>query len=65
MQKCGKSKSKIFSVAIFSFLMQWRSEGTLRPRAWNILAPPPTQTTESEVKNKCKSAEETKVEHLL
>jgi len=44
---------------------QWRSEGTLRPGARNMLASPPTKITESEVKNKCKSAEETKVEHSL
>jgi len=38
--------------------------GTLRQGARNILATPPTKTTESEVKNRCKSAEEAKVEHL-
>jgi len=45
--------------------IQWRSKGTLRPEARNILAPPPTKTKEFEVKNRCKNAEETKAEHLL
>jgi len=31
----------------------------------NIFVPPPIKTAEFEVKNRCKSAEEAKAEHLL
>jgi len=41
----------------------------LRPGARNILAPPPlcpsTKLTSLNLKNRCKSAEEAKAEHLL
>jgi len=40
-------------------------QGTLRPGARNILAPPVNKTAEFEVKSRCKSAEEAKAEHLL
>jgi len=39
---------------------QGHSEGTLRPGARNILAPPSRKTTEFEMKNRCKSAEKAK-----
>jgi len=38
---------------------------SLRPGQEIFLRPPSTKTTEFEVKNKCKSAEEAKTEHLL
>jgi len=44
---------------------QWRSWGILRPGARNIFAPPVNKTTEFEVKNRRKSADEAKAEHLL
>jgi len=44
---------------------QWRRSATLRQGARNILAPTPTKTTEFEVKNRCKSAEEAKTKQLL
>jgi len=37
----------------------------LRPGAKNIVAPPLTKAAEFEVKNRRKSAEETKAKHLL
>jgi len=39
--------------------------GTLRPGAKNNFTPPRTKTLEFEVKNRSKSAEEAKIEHLL
>jgi len=44
---------------------QWRSQGTLRPGARNIFAPPVIKTAEFKVKNRCKSAEKVKAEHVL
>jgi len=46
-------------------IIQWRSEGTLCPGAKKIFAPPPTKIAEFEVKNRRRSAEEAKAEHLL
>jgi len=39
--------------------------GCPAPGAKNVFAPPPTKTVKFEVKNKRKSAEEAKAEHLL
>jgi len=44
---------------------RWHSEGTLRLEAKNNIAPSPAKIAEFEVKNRCKSAEKAKAEHLL
>jgi len=41
------------------------SESTQRPGAKHIFAPPPIKTAKYEVKNRPKSVEEAKAEHLL
>jgi len=48
-----------------NILKQWRSWGTLRPGARNILAPFVNKSYKVEVKNRCKSAEKAKTEQLL
>jgi len=50
---------------VFDKCMRWCSEGTMHRRAKNIFAAPSTKTAEYEVKNRHKSAEEAKAEHLL